>query len=158
MRAGVEPNDRRAQVGTAPAGATDLAALGRALWRRRVLIAGLTVLAAALAAIAVNLVTPRFKAEARILIAARDNGMRPALQLLLYPVTDLRGTTASRSKLGEGFVLTRKDLDLFVHYLLEESDLDIYDPRVSPILFENFADLPPAIVATAGFDPLRDEG
>jgi acetyl esterase len=88
----------------------------------------------------------------------RDSGMRPALQLLLYPVTDLRGTTASRSKFGEGFVLTRKDLDLFVHYLLEESDLDIYDPRVSPILFENFADLPPAIVATAGFDPLRDEG
>ena len=45
-----------------------------------------------------------------------------------------------------------------MHYLLEDSDLDIYDPRVSPILFENFADLPPAIVATAGFDPLRDEG
>ena len=88
----------------------------------------------------------------------RDNGMRPALQLLLYPVTDLRGTTASRSKFGEGFLLTRKDLDLFKHYLLEDSDLDIYDPRVSPILFENFADLPPAIVATAGFDPLRDEG
>jgi acetyl esterase len=88
----------------------------------------------------------------------RDNGMRPALQLLLYPVTDLRGATASRSKFGEGFLLTRKDLDLYMHYLLEDSDLDIYDPRVSPILFENFADLPPAIVATAGFDPLRDEG
>jgi acetyl esterase len=88
----------------------------------------------------------------------RDNDMRPALQLLLYPATDLRGATASRSKFGEGFLLTRKDLELYTHYVLADSDLDIYDPRVSPILFENFADLPPAIVATAGFDPLRDEG
>jgi polysaccharide biosynthesis transport protein len=51
----------------------DLAALGRALWRRKGLIAALTLLAAALAFAAVNLVTPRYKSEARVLIETRDN-------------------------------------------------------------------------------------
>jgi uncharacterized protein involved in exopolysaccharide biosynthesis len=51
----------------------DLAALGRALWRRKGLIAVLTLLAAGLAFAAVNLVTPRYKSEARVLIETRDN-------------------------------------------------------------------------------------
>lgn len=51
----------------------DLGALGRALWRRRALILGLTVLAAAAAFAAVNMVTPRYKSEARVLIETRDN-------------------------------------------------------------------------------------
>src|SRR5947199_694857 len=51
----------------------DLAALGRALWRRKGLIAALTLLAAGLAFAAVNLVTPRYKSEARVLIETRDN-------------------------------------------------------------------------------------
>src|SRR3954452_1930072 len=51
----------------------DLAALGRALWRRKGLIVALTLLAAALAFAAVNLVTPRYRSEARLLIETRDN-------------------------------------------------------------------------------------
>ncbi len=51
----------------------DLGALGRALWRRKGLIVGLTLVAAMLAFGAVNLVTPRYKSEARILIETRDN-------------------------------------------------------------------------------------
>src|SRR5438874_4133294 len=51
----------------------DLAALGRALWRRKGLIAALTLLAAGLAFAAVNLATPRYKSEARVLIETRDN-------------------------------------------------------------------------------------
>jgi uncharacterized protein involved in exopolysaccharide biosynthesis/Mrp family chromosome partitioning ATPase len=51
----------------------DLAALGRALWRRKGLIAALTLLAAGLAFAAVNLVTPRYRSEARVLIETRDN-------------------------------------------------------------------------------------
>jgi polysaccharide biosynthesis transport protein len=51
----------------------DLAALGRALWRRKGLITALTLLAAGLAFAAVNLVTPRYKSEARVLIETRDN-------------------------------------------------------------------------------------
>src|SRR4051795_8870101 len=51
----------------------DLAALGRALWRRKGLIVALTLLAAGLAFAAVNLVTPRYRSEARLLIETRDN-------------------------------------------------------------------------------------
>ncbi len=51
----------------------DLAALGQALWRRKGRIAALTLLAAGLAFAAVNMVTPRYKSEARVLIETRDN-------------------------------------------------------------------------------------
>src|SRR6266576_3161741 len=51
----------------------DLAALGRALWRRKGLIAALTLLAAGLAFAAVNAVAPRYKSEARVLIETREN-------------------------------------------------------------------------------------
>ena len=51
----------------------DLTALGRALWRRKGLIAALTLLAGGLAFAAVNMVTPRYRSEARVLIETRDN-------------------------------------------------------------------------------------
>src|SRR5262245_24475879 len=51
----------------------DLGALGRALWRRKGLIAALTLLAGGLAFAAVNMVTPRYRSEARVLIETRDN-------------------------------------------------------------------------------------
>src|SRR5215831_18761829 len=51
----------------------DVAALGRTLWRRKGRIAALTLLAAGLAFAAVNMVTPRYKSEARVLIETRDN-------------------------------------------------------------------------------------
>jgi succinoglycan biosynthesis transport protein ExoP len=46
----------------------DLGAVGRALWRKKFLILGLTLFAAAIAFVAVNLVTPRYKSEARVLV------------------------------------------------------------------------------------------
>ena len=70
------------QTGTVPAGRggvtqaideLDLGALGRAIWRRKRLIIGLTLLAAAIAFAAVNYVTPRYKSEARVLIETREN-------------------------------------------------------------------------------------
>jgi succinoglycan biosynthesis transport protein ExoP len=70
MRAGVQSNGR---LGITPTGEIDLGALGRALWRRKLLIAGLTLAAAALAFAAVNLITPRYKSEARVLIETREN-------------------------------------------------------------------------------------
>src|SRR3984893_18758502 len=51
----------------------DLGAVGRALWRKKFLILGLTLFAAAIAFVAVNLVTPRYKSEARVLVEAREN-------------------------------------------------------------------------------------
>lgn len=88
----------------------------------------------------------------------RDDGTPPALQLLLYPVTDLRGGTRSRALFAEGFLLTRKDMDFFERCYLTGSDLGVTDPRISPVLAADLSGLPPAIVITAGFDPLRDEG
>src|SRR6476620_9485849 len=51
----------------------DVGALGRSLWRKKLWIVGLTLVAAGLAFIAVNLITPRYKSEARVLIETREN-------------------------------------------------------------------------------------
>jgi acetyl esterase len=88
----------------------------------------------------------------------RDDGVPPALQLLLYPVTDLRGGTRSRALFATGFFLTAHDVDWCTQQYLGDSQLDVTDPRVSPLLADHLAGLSPALVITAGFDPLRDEG
>jgi acetyl esterase len=88
----------------------------------------------------------------------RDDGAAPVLQLLLYPATDMRGGTRSRALFAEGYLLTRKDMDFFEHHYLSRSDLDASNPRISPVLADDLSGLAPAIVVTAGFDPLRDEG
>jgi acetyl esterase len=82
---------------------------------------------------------------------------RPALQLLIYPVTVAGAEMPSRRTFEEGFLLTRGDMDFFEnHYLPPGADRD--DTRVSILKAEDLSGLPPAYVATAGFDPLRDEG
>lgn len=90
---------------------------------------------------------------------ARDAGDQlPVLQWLIYPVTDMRGGTRSRSLFGDGFLLTKSDMDWFQDSYLLNSGLDETSPLVSPLLTEDLSGLPPALVTTAGFDPLRDEG
>ena len=90
---------------------------------------------------------------------ARNEGIRlPALQLLLYPVTNLCGDTRSRTLFAEGYWLTKHDLDWCTDHYLASSGIDAADPRVSPLLADDLSGLPPALVLTAGFDPLRDEG
>jgi acetyl esterase len=89
---------------------------------------------------------------------ARDEGTPPQLQLLLYPATDMRGATSSRKVFAEGFLLTRKDIGLMERDYLTNSGMEVTDAKISPLLSQNFAGLPPTIVVTAGFDPLRDEG
>jgi acetyl esterase len=88
---------------------------------------------------------------------ARDTGLALAVQLLVYPVTNYEFSTASYRDFGEGYFLDARKMRLFFeHYLREEADGA--DPRVSLLRAERFAGLPPAVVITAGFDPLRDEG
>lgn len=82
----------------------------------------------------------------------------PALQMLLYPVTDLGAQTRSRTLFADGFILTGHDMAVFRDRYLARSGLAVTDPRVSPLLAEDAAGLAPALVVTAGFDPLRDEG
>jgi acetyl esterase/lipase len=88
---------------------------------------------------------------------ARDEGLALWLQLLLYPATDQRATNASRQKLTQGFGLTNKDIELLQHLYLADSGMEATDPKISPLLSDNFAGLAPAIVAVGGFDPLCDE-
>lgn len=90
---------------------------------------------------------------------ARDSGdPMPSLQWLIYPVTDWGGVTRSRSLFGEGFLLTKRDIDWFHDNYLQHSEVAATDPIVSPLLATDLSGLPPALVITAGFDPLRDEG
>jgi acetyl esterase/lipase len=91
-------------------------------------------------------------------LARDDGGSLPALQWLLYPITDLTAQTRSLTLFAAGFVLTKHDMDWFHAQYLSGSDVDPTDPRVSPLLADSLARLPPALIATAGFDPLRDEG
>jgi len=94
-----------------------------------------------------------------VTLQARDAGdPLPSLQWLIYPVTDMRGLARSRTLLGDGFLLTKHDMDWFADTYVKDSGLDITDPRVSPLLAADLSGLSPALVVTAGFDPLRDEG
>jgi acetyl esterase len=81
-----------------------------------------------------------------------------ALQLLIYPVTDMLTERASLEENGEGLFLTRDDMEWFNgHYLGGDENLRS-DPRVSPALAEDLSGLPPALIYTAQYDPLRDDG
>jgi acetyl esterase len=95
---------------------------------------------------------------AAVCLQARDGDMPPpAMQLLIYPVTECSRQLPSRHLFREGFLLTRRDMDYFEDRYLPPGT-DRGDPRVSVLQADDFGDLPPAYVATAGFDPLRDEG
>jgi acetyl esterase len=88
---------------------------------------------------------------------ARDHG-GPAIafQLLLYPVTDLTCARPSYAENGEGYLLTREDMRFFIDAYL--GGVDPEDPDASPLAAADLSGLPPALVVTAEFDPLRDEG
>jgi len=96
-------------------------------------------------------------AAATCLMARDAEAALPAMQLLIYPVTETAGTAFSRRTFGEGFLLTRGDMGWFEgHYL--PLGVDREDPRVALLNAADLSGLPPAYIATAGFDPLRDEG
>jgi acetyl esterase len=99
-------------------------------------------------------------------IACRDAGIRLAAQLLVYPVTDVLGNFTdarenarfpSRAENADGYFLTRATMEWFCGHYLEDRAHGA-DWRVSPLRAKNLAGLAPAIVTTAWFDPLRDEG
>jgi acetyl esterase len=94
-------------------------------------------------------------AAARLL--SKDDGKAPAFQLLLYPVTDLSHKRRSYQLFRDGFFLTEKQMDWYREQYVPTRDA-AFDPRVSPLLADDLAGLPPAHVAVAGFDVLRDEG
>lgn len=95
-----------------------------------------------------------------VALHARDAGTIPGLrfQLLVYPSVDMRFSGyPSMTENAEGYLLTRQGMDWFrEHYLSDPSDVE--DWRASPITDQRHDGLPPALILTAEFDPLRDEG
>ena len=96
-------------------------------------------------------------AAAMCLMAADRGGPEIALQLLIYPVTDVDFTTVSYGDNAEGYGLTKVTMEWYWdHYL--ESMADASNPYAAPLQAESLAGQPPALVITAEYDPLRDEG
>lgn len=83
--------------------------------------------------------------------------IRVCLQAMIYPGTDLRMGTPSYVRLGDGYFLTAAKMRWFVDQYLR-SPADAGNPLASPILADSVAGLPPALLITAGLDPLLDEG
>ncbi|MDQ0889813.1 acetyl esterase [Paenibacillus sp. V4I9] len=78
-------------------------------------------------------------------------------QVLLYPTTDFNMRTESHKQLADGYYITH-DFLLWFHEHYLNSPEEKLNPLVSPILNKDFTGLPPALIITAQFDPLRDEG
>jgi acetyl esterase len=95
---------------------------------------------------------------AAVSLWARDNGgPKLRLQLLAYPVTDAVARTESYRRYEDGYGLNAAAMEWFFdHYTPDKSSRG--DWRVSPLRAASLAGLPPALVVTAGYDPLRDEG
>jgi acetyl esterase len=91
-------------------------------------------------------------------LTARERGAPAlAMQVLVYPATDLSGETESLARFGAGFLLTRESMRWVKRsYLRDQRDAE--DWRASPLRARDFSGLPATYIITAGFDPLRDEG
>jgi acetyl esterase len=96
---------------------------------------------------------------AAIALATRETGPKVAAQFLIYPGVDFVDDADYPSRIdnAEGYYLTADEMVWFAgHYLA--ADTDALDPRASPIHAPDLAGAPPAVIGTAEFDPLRDEG
>ncbi len=93
-----------------------------------------------------------------VALRARDEGGPPlAFQLLVYPITNDDLSTASYLENAEGYYLTRDSMRWYWDHYLPEKALRS-DPHASPLRAPDLSGLPPALVITAEYDPLRDEG
>ncbi len=96
-------------------------------------------------------------AAAVCLMARERADVRIGYQLLMYPALDASMQTASMSDFAQGYLLTRDDMAWFWgHYLKSEDDRA--NPYACPAAAADLSGLPPAMVITAEYDPLRDEG
>lgn len=89
---------------------------------------------------------------------ARDLGIDLAAQLLIYPAVDQGGDYPSRTRLAEGHLLTAADIAWFTQQYFVGRTGPVLAPDASPLRAPDHAGLPAALVLTAGFDPLVDEG
>jgi acetyl esterase/lipase len=103
---------------------------------------------------------------AAVALACRDSGPRLAGQFLVYPAVDLVGRYQSeienakypsRKKNAEGYFLTTAAMRFFASQYIPD-ERDAADPRASPLRATGLKGVAPAVICTAQFDPLRDEG
>ncbi|MCC8961386.1 alpha/beta hydrolase [Bradyrhizobium sp. Pear76] len=86
----------------------------------------------------------------------RRGGQPVQLQVLVYPATDLLAEFASKTENGNGYFLTADFIDSLLPLI--EQGKDLTDPWISPARNSDLRGLPPALIVTAGFDPIRDDG
>lgn len=89
-------------------------------------------------------------------LEAFDAGLRPAATLAIYPAVDFTMSMPSHETLGKGFFLEHEDILFYRRNYLQGADEK--HPRASPYFRTDLQRMPPTVVVTAGFDPLRDEG
>jgi acetyl esterase len=93
-----------------------------------------------------------------VALMARDrNGPQLLFQILEIPVTDLTMSQPSVTENGAGYMLTKEGIAQYMSYYLDDP-ADATHPYASPLFADDLANLPPALVVSAEFDPLRDEG
>jgi acetyl esterase/lipase len=93
-----------------------------------------------------------------VALDARERGLpQPLLQLLVYPVTDYEFESGSMSDNAEGYFLEREGMRWFYDLYSNTPD-DFDNPRFSPVRASDHSGLAPAVVITAEYDPLRDQG
>jgi acetyl esterase len=89
-------------------------------------------------------------------VVAQEMRTEVSAQLLVYPATDILGEHPSRTENGRGYFLETETMEwFFTHYAGHVTDVDA---RLSPLMTADLDGVPPAVVVTAEFDPLRDEG
>ena len=96
-------------------------------------------------------------AAAMCLMAADRGGPGIALQVLVYPVTDADLNTVSYGENAEGYSLTKATMQWYWDHYLSGRE-DAANPYAAPLQAKSLAGQPPALVITAEYDPLRDEG
>ena len=96
-------------------------------------------------------------AAAMCLMAADRGGPEISLQLLIYPVTEVNFTTDSYNQNAEGYSLTKVTMQWYWDHYLSSED-DALNPYAAPLQAKSLVGQPPALVITAEFDPLCDEG
>jgi len=87
----------------------------------------------------------------------KDSGAQaPYAQMLIYPGADASKAYPSKGLFGEGYLLSKATMDWYVDTYAGSTDR--FDPRLSPIHAKDMRGLPPTVLTTAAFDPIRDEG
>jgi acetyl esterase/lipase len=90
--------------------------------------------------------------------AVRIGSPRLALQLLICPILDYSRSTDSKRDLANGYLVDQATLDHDLLHYAPPGTTDPANPRISPLRADDVAGLPRALIHTAEFDPLRDEG